>query len=138
MKLSLKRLIATLLLPAAMLTGLGALHEKGKADRSAVASDVGETRPSARLSAADALDRDAPLVPRNRPDLALYSARSEGEAQTKVFVRGIGIEPRLLYVDPEPGELVEVSDDGTRGVYRRFVSPEKFVYIAIDFGKRTT
>jgi len=96
-----------------------------------------DTRRRAELTPDDALDRDAPRLPRKHPDLAIYSARAQGESQTKVFVQPIGGEKaKLVYVDPEPGELVDVSDDGTRGVYRRFISPEKSVYIAIELRKR--
>jgi len=85
------------------------------------------------LTAAGTLDRDAPLVPRNHRDLAFYSARTQGESQTKVFVQRTTGEPLLVYVDPEPGELISVSDDGAHGVYRRFIAPGMTANIAVDF-----
>ena len=79
---------------------------------------------------------DAPLVPQARPDLAIYTARVDGESRTKVFAqRSNGGAPRLVYVDPEPGELVRVSDDGISGTYRRFIAPGVTKDIAVDFRK---
>ncbi|WP_394845369.1 hypothetical protein LZC95_51105 [Pendulispora brunnea] len=98
----------------------------------------GEARSVAVVTSAPAgtLDRDAPIAAKNRHDVAFYSARTQGEAETKVFARGhAGEAPRLVYVDAEPGELVSVSDDGTRGVFRRYIAPGKTMDIAIDLQK---
>ena len=99
--------------------------------------DLGTHR-RVELTPDETLDRDVPLLPRKQPDMAIYSARSQGEASTKVFAQSLSgrDKPKLVYVDPEPGELVEVSDDGTRGVFRRFIAPEQSIYIAVDLRKR--
>jgi len=127
MNTTVARLLSTVVLPVALLTGaIGCHHESKAKDVAAVA--VAEPTVTVIY--------DAPLVPKDRPDLAIYSARMDGESRTKVFVQGnAGEAARLVYVDPEPGELVLVSDDGARGVYRRFISPGVTADVAVDFQK---
>ena len=123
MNTNIARLFSTLIVPVVLVAGAVGCHQESKANGAAVAL-------------ASELDRDAPLVPKNHPELAFYSARTEGEEQTKVFLQGKADKaPRLVYVDPQPGELVRVSDDGTQGVYRRFISPGETVDIVVHFRK---
>jgi len=90
----------------------------------------------AALAPAGTVDRDAPIAAKNHRDVAFYSERAQGESETKVFLRGhAGEAPRLVYVDAEPGELVSVSDDGTHGVFRRYIAPGQTMDIAIDLQK---
>ncbi|WP_394834777.1 hypothetical protein LVJ94_50605 [Pendulispora rubella] len=87
-------------------------------------------------AAAGTLDRDAPIAAKNHREVAFYSARTQGESETKIFLRGhAGEAPRLVYVDAEPGELVSVSDDGTHGVFRRYIAPGQTTDITIDLQK---
>jgi len=113
------RLLSAVVLPAALLTGAIGCGQAGKA--------------AVRAESAATVLYDAPLVPKDRSDLAMFTARVDGESSTKVFVKVAGAAPRLVYVDPEPGELVRVSNDGTRGIYRRFVSPGVTTEVAVDF-----
>ncbi|WP_394845271.1 hypothetical protein LZC95_50615 [Pendulispora brunnea] len=115
------RLISTVLVPASLVAGAIGCHHEAKS-RDAVVAMM------------PAIDRDAPIVPKNHRDLAFYSARVQGESQTKIFVRGPGAEaPRVVYVDIAPGELISVSNDGTEGVFRRFLAPGLTEEVAIDF-----
>jgi len=120
MNTNIVRLLSTLIVPVALVAGVVGCQE-GKAKGAAIAL-------------APALDRDAPIVPKNHPELTFYSARTQGEEQTKVFVHGKAGET-VVYVDAEPGELIRVSDDGMHGVYRRFISPGVTADIAVDFQK---
>lgn len=120
---TLKRLVPRMILPMVLLAAANALHQRSQPE-----AEVAEMPESSEM----ALNRDTAFVPYDRPDLAIYSARAEGESQTKVFVESAG-RALLVYVDPEPGELVDVSRDGTRGIFERYLSPGQSVYIAIDF-----
>ncbi len=126
MKVTIQRLLPTVILPMVLVAGVGLFQHKDTHEGTAAASQV---------HGGD-VDRDTALVPRDHRDLAVYSARVQGESQTRVFVQRRAHAPELVYVDPEPGELVEVNADGSRGVFRRFVSPEKSVYISINLLKR--
>ena len=53
-----------------------------------------------------------------------------------VFVRGADARAHLVYTDSESGELVSVSDDGTRGIFRRYVAPGNTVDVAVDLQSR--
>ncbi|WP_394825261.1 hypothetical protein [Pendulispora albinea] len=126
MKLSIQRLVPVIL-PMAILAGITEIHARNKAASAPASISMVEV---------EGMDRDTPLVPRNRPELAIYSARIDGEAQTKVFAQGPDGKPRLVYTDPESGQLVSVSADGTHGIFRRFLAPGQIVDIAVDFQKR--
>jgi len=122
MKTNIKRILPIILPLALVAVGVGAFQKRATASHAA---------PLAHLIAPD-VDRDAPLVPRDRPDLAVYSSRNQGESQTQVYVQSTGsLKANLVYVDPDPGELVAVSDDGTRGTYRRYLSPGKSVDVTV-------
>ncbi|WP_394834687.1 hypothetical protein LVJ94_50145 [Pendulispora rubella] len=115
------RLLSTVLVPVSLVAGAVGCHHEAKSRDAVVAM-------------APAVDRDAPIVPKNHREIAFYSARVQGEAQTKVFVRGpSGEAPRVVYVDIAPGELISVSDDGSQGLYRRFLAPGLTEEVEIDF-----
>ncbi len=124
------RLLSTVVLPAALLTGAIGCHQESRAKSVASMAEPAPAEPTVTVF------YDAPLVPKDRSDLIVYTARIDGESRTKVFVQGAaGEAPRLVYVDAEPGQLIRVSDDGTRGVYRRFVSAGVTEDVAVDFQK---
>jgi len=121
MNTTIARLLSTVLVPASVVVGALGCHHEAKS-------------PDAVVAMAPAVDRDAPIVPQNHRDLAFYSARVQGEAQTKIFVRSAsGEAPRVVYVDVAPGELMSVSDDGSQGLFRRFIAPGLTEEVEIDF-----
>jgi len=133
MQLTIKRLLPVVILPAA-LVALSAAHHRDDPAKAASTSDPARIV----LASDDVTDRDASLSPRNRPDLLVYSARTQGEAETKVFLQHRNGTKELVYVDQEPGELVDVSADGSHGVFRRFISPGKTETYSVDFIKRAS
>ncbi len=63
--------------------------------------------------------RDSPLVPRDRPDTMVYSAR-QGDLASSIHVQSLsGGAPRQAYLDPAPGIAVDVSADATRALMIR-------------------
>ncbi|WP_394827772.1 hypothetical protein [Pendulispora albinea] len=123
MNTTIARWLPSVLLPLVLVAGAVGCHHGSNADGTVVALTP-------------AVDRDAPIVPEGHRDLAYYSARTQGEEQTRVFVRRHpGDAPRVVYVDAQPGELVSVSADGTHGIFRRFISPGATEDVVIDLQK---
>ncbi|WP_394845782.1 hypothetical protein LZC95_53230 [Pendulispora brunnea] len=133
MRLTIKRLLPLVVLPVAFV-GLSAIFHHDDHAKDASAANA-----SRIVSVTDDVtDRDAPLTPRNRPDLFVYSARTQGLAETKVFVEHRNGKKELVYIDAEPGELVDVSADGSHGVFRRYITPGKTETYTIDFNNHAS
>jgi dipeptidyl aminopeptidase/acylaminoacyl peptidase len=66
--------------------------------------------------------RDAPLLPRERPRLVVYSARKTDDYASMIIVHpldpGDG-QPRVVYRDPGAGSAIDVSADGGRALWLR-------------------
>ncbi|WP_394835243.1 hypothetical protein LVJ94_52970 [Pendulispora rubella] len=133
MNLTIKRLLPLIVLPVA-LAGLSAVTHRDDHAKAASAANASRIV----LASDEVTDRDAPLMPRNRSDIFVYSARTQGLAETKVFVEHRNGTKELVYVDQQPGELVDVSADGSHGVFRRFISPGKTETYSVDFNKRAS
>ncbi|WP_394823945.1 hypothetical protein [Pendulispora albinea] len=97
-----------------------------------------KTSAIAEQAASDGLDVDKPLFARDRPNFAAYSVRAQGEGHTDVFVHARGDIPNVVYVDPEPGELLSISNDGARGLFRRYIGPGQFEDVSIDLRNRSS
>jgi dipeptidyl aminopeptidase/acylaminoacyl peptidase len=79
------------------------------------------------------LHRDVPHIPRLRPVEAFYGASDT--KQSKGFVYQVplaGGDEKLIYTDELPGGLEDVSPDGTRALFTRFVSLSDQVLLEID------
>ena len=121
-----RRSVRTVLLSVALLAGAAGCHPETKG-----ASAIVE------VAAAGTLVCDAPLVPKDRPEVTFYSARAQGEARTQIFAR-TATGDALVYVDAEPAQLIRVTDDGAHGVVRRFIAPGYTVDVAVDLSKNAS
>lgn len=86
------------------------------------------------------LHRDAPVQPRLKPNLMVYSARDNKDAKTHVLLQDIaGGEPKEIYTDAQPGFVVDASADGAYALFVRYVSASDQVVFKIDLddGKAT-
>lgn len=84
------------------------------------------------LSFGEKLNRGMPLVPRNKPDMMVYSARRQSEALSRVFTAPIaGGTNQVVYSDTKPMFLVDVSGDGKTALVMRALSPSEQVLFQI-------
>jgi dipeptidyl aminopeptidase/acylaminoacyl peptidase len=87
----------------------------------------------ANLTPGDKAHRSDIQLPRDKPDLMVYSLHKSTEASTAVVVQGISAgEPKVVYSDPAPGETTDVTADGSRVLFVRFVSANEIILFEID------
>jgi dipeptidyl aminopeptidase/acylaminoacyl peptidase len=79
------------------------------------------------------LHRDFPFVPRLRPNTLFYSASDKKQPKGFIYtVPMAGGEEKLVYTDELPGTLEDVSPDGARGLFVRYVSLSDQVVLEVD------
>jgi dipeptidyl aminopeptidase/acylaminoacyl peptidase len=84
------------------------------------------------------LHRDAPFVPRGNPRTMVYAATSVSSPETRVFAQPAdGGAARVVHTDGAPGGLADVTPDGKRALYERFVSNTEQVLFEIDLDAKT-
>ncbi len=72
------------------------------------------------LTPHEALWRDHPLVPRNKPGVMVYSIRKKTALASSVVVQSLsGGDAKVVYADPSPATAVDVSPDGARALLIR-------------------
>jgi dipeptidyl aminopeptidase/acylaminoacyl peptidase len=80
-----------------------------------------------------ALHREPPLLARNRTLLMAYSAMDKKDSKTQVFTQSTESgDPKVVYTDPSPGGLADLSPDGTRALFFRVVSLSEQILFEID------
>ena len=88
------------------------------------------------------LHRAEPILPRRRDDVMLYSAASQTDPATTLYVQSIapsartgdspGGAERAVYTQPLPGALVDVTADGTHALMAEFHADDDIVLSEID------
>ena len=87
------------------------------------------------LTPGETLHRDEPVLPRRRPSLMLYSASRTTSPSSMLFVQNLtGDAPKLIYKNPNPGGLADVSPDGTRALFVEWHSPDDVVLLEVAVG----
>jgi len=87
------------------------------------------------LTPGETLHRDEPVLPRKRPSLMLYSASRTTSPSSMLFMQSLtGGAPRLIYKNPNPGGLSDVSPDGTRALFVEWHSPDDVVLLEVAVG----
>lgn len=84
------------------------------------------------------LQRDPPFVV-DGADQLIYSARATSDVATTVYrtsSKAAG-EEQVLYKDPKPGGLLDVSRDGKRALYVRFLTESENYVVVLDLAKGT-
>ncbi|HEU5058559.1 MAG TPA: hypothetical protein VFU21_18630, partial [Kofleriaceae bacterium] len=85
------------------------------------------------LTPGPAMWRDTPLVPRDRPDRMIFSARTHTDYASKILVQPLSPgEAKVVYRDPGPGTAVDVSPDGGRALWIREVSTGGHELLEVD------
>src|SRR5262245_14816960 len=89
---------------------------------------------SKELTPGEEMQRDLPFVPEKAPKMLIYSARRRADKTFSVFV-----DNKVVYTDPSPGFLHDVSLDGKRAVFVRLSSISDNTLFTLDLasGKAT-
>jgi dipeptidyl aminopeptidase/acylaminoacyl peptidase len=79
------------------------------------------------------LHRNPPRVARAQPDLFAFSAHTNGDEKTHLYVqRFADATAREFHVDPRGGGISDLSPDGRRALFTRFNSDEDMVIFEVD------
>jgi dipeptidyl aminopeptidase/acylaminoacyl peptidase len=79
------------------------------------------------------MHRDEPRLPRNKPDLMVYTTHVTTSPASQLVVQGIsGGEPRNVYEDASPAFATDVSADGLRALLVRWKSASDLVLLEVD------
>jgi dipeptidyl aminopeptidase/acylaminoacyl peptidase len=91
------------------------------------------------LTPGEQLWRSPPLVPEQAPRRMIYAARPHGDRGTRLIVQPVtaGGLSRVSYADPAPGDLADVSPDGTRALFVRILAKSNCQLLEVDLGKGT-
>ncbi|HYX90680.1 MAG TPA: prolyl oligopeptidase family serine peptidase [Myxococcaceae bacterium] len=86
------------------------------------------------LTPGETMHRDDAYVPDLEPGTAWFSGRKVTEASSAVFAVPTGAPgpAREVYRDPQPGFLTDVSRDGKRGLFIRYVSRSENYLVHLD------
>jgi dipeptidyl aminopeptidase/acylaminoacyl peptidase len=84
------------------------------------------------LTPGETLHRDEPVLPRKRPSVMLYSASRTTSPSSMLFIQSLrGSAPRLIYKNPSPGGLSDVSADGSRALFVEWHSADDLVLLEV-------
>jgi dipeptidyl aminopeptidase/acylaminoacyl peptidase len=85
------------------------------------------------LTPGESMHRDEPVLPRKRPSLMLYSAARVTSPTSMLFSQSVaGGTPRLVYTNPNPGGLADVTSDGARALFIDYHSNHDLVLLQVD------
>jgi dipeptidyl aminopeptidase/acylaminoacyl peptidase len=85
------------------------------------------------LTPGEKLNRDNAFLPDQAPDTLYFSGRPMSAAESTVFaVPASGGAARVVYRDPQPGFLADVSRDGRQGLFIRYPSQSENYLLHLD------
>ena len=85
------------------------------------------------LTPGETMHRDEPVLPRKRPSLMLYSASRTTNPSSMLFIQSLTDDAsKLIYTNPNPGGLSDVSPDATRALFVEWHSPDDVVLLEVD------
>lgn len=89
------------------------------------------------LTPGEALHRDRPHVARASVGFFAYSAHATSDEKTRIFVQTAGDAalPREIHADPKGGNVVDVTPDGWRVLFRRFNAQHDAVLLEIGVAR---
>jgi dipeptidyl aminopeptidase/acylaminoacyl peptidase len=90
------------------------------------------------LTPGPVLSRWNPIEPRNVPGTLVYGQTAVTSPATQFVVQRVGEDPRVVYTDPVPSFLDDVSADGKRALYARWNSMSDLVLFELDLGTGKT
>ena len=86
------------------------------------------------LTKGETLHRDEPIVPTGAPTTMVYTARQVKEKASRLYMQAIteGSPPKLVYTDPAPSFLTDVSVDGQWALLLRVNSLSDSKVLLVD------
>jgi dipeptidyl aminopeptidase/acylaminoacyl peptidase len=90
------------------------------------------------LTPGPVLSRWSPIEPRHLPGTLVYAQTDVKSPATQFVVQRVGKEPRVVYTDPLPSFLNDVTSDGKRALYSRLNSMSDFVLFELELGTGKT
>ena len=85
------------------------------------------------LTPGEPMRRDEPALPRQKAGAMLYSASRTTSPSSMLFVQSVsGGEPRLVYTNPRPGGLADVTPGGERALFIEFRSFNELILLQVD------
>ena len=84
--------------------------------------------------------RDGAIIADGKPDTIFYSARAMTDVGTSVYATPANApgEEKVVFHDHKPGFLIDVSRDGTWGLYERFPSQSENYVVAVNLATGAT
>ena len=88
----------------------------------------------AELTKGETLHRDEPIVPTGTPTTMVYTAHQVKEKASRLYMQAIteGSPPKLVYTDPAPSFLTDVSSDGQWALLLRLNSLSDSKILLVD------
>jgi dipeptidyl aminopeptidase/acylaminoacyl peptidase len=91
------------------------------------------------LTPGESMNRDEPVLPRKRPLIMLYSAGRTTSPSRMLFIQSITSgAPRLIYTNPSPGGLADVTSDAAHALFYEFHSPDDVVLLEVEVRSGTS
>ncbi|MET0884858.1 MAG: prolyl oligopeptidase family serine peptidase [Mycetocola sp.] len=85
------------------------------------------------LTPGEPLNRDEPVLPRKRPMIMLYSAGRTTSPSRMLFIQSIESgSPKMIYTNPNPGGLADVTSDAARALFYEYHSPDDVVLLDVE------
>ena len=85
------------------------------------------------LAPGEEMQRDLPFLPDKAPTSLYFSARKHTDKTFGIYARA-----KLIYTDPSPGHLEDVTSDGKRGIFLRTPSVSDSILFTIDLATGRT
>jgi dipeptidyl aminopeptidase/acylaminoacyl peptidase len=85
------------------------------------------------LTPGEPMHRDEPVLPRKRPLTMFYSASRTTSPSSKLFIQSVaGGGPKLIYTNPNPGGLADVTSDGAHALFIDYRSNDDVVLLQVE------
>jgi dipeptidyl aminopeptidase/acylaminoacyl peptidase len=85
------------------------------------------------LTPGEPMHRGEPFLPRKKPGTMVFDAARVTSPEAMIFRQPVeGGEAKLVFTNPHPGGLADVSSDGTRALFLDYVSDENQVILEVD------
>jgi acetyl esterase/lipase len=89
------------------------------------------------LTPGPALRRSPPIEAKGKPGTILYWQRDVKSPETGIVMQTIGGEPKVVYTDPSPTTIADVTGDARHALLLRRYSSSDYVLFELDLGEKS-